>query len=56
MELPGDIRKKLEDGGWRFDQLPAARNDATMWETVKSECNFTSPELSELKNARCPGS
>jgi hypothetical protein len=25
-----------------------------MWETVKSECNFTSPELSELKNARCP--
>ena len=54
MELPGDIRKKLEDGGWRFDQLPAM-DGAIMWETVKSECNFTSPELSELKNARCPG-
>jgi hypothetical protein len=53
MELPGDIRKKLEDGRWRFDQLPAM-DGAIMWETVKSECNFTSPELSELKNARCP--
>jgi hypothetical protein len=40
--LPVSIQGKLEDGGWRFDQLPA-RDDKAVWETVKSECNFTSP-------------
>ena len=48
------IQGKLTSGEWRFDQLPT-RDDATMWQDVKNECNFTSPELSEVKNARCPG-
>ena len=53
--LPGRIQEKLDQGGWRFDQLPTTRDDGTSWSDVKSDCGFTSPELSELKNARCPG-
>jgi hypothetical protein len=48
------IQEKLASGGWGFHQLPTTRDDATMWQDVKTECNFSSPELSELKNTRCP--
>jgi hypothetical protein len=52
--LSDTLQRKLVNGGWRFDQLPI-RDDATSWKDVKEECGFSSAELSELKNARCPG-
>jgi hypothetical protein len=52
--LPEDIKKKLGKGDWRFDQLPL-RDDGTSWSDVQKDCDLLNSELSELKNARCPG-
>ena len=52
-EIGESIRTKLKDGGWEFNDLPV-RDDSTMWSEVKKECKLTNPELSRLKNNRCP--
>ena len=53
-QVPQDIGKLLTEGGWSFDQLPVVRDDSTSWADVKAECNLSSPQLSSLKNIRCP--
>jgi len=54
MNVPPPITVKLMNGGWRFDQLPKARNDINDWQNVQNDCQLTNPELCELKNIRCP--
>jgi hypothetical protein len=47
------IQEKLASGGWEFDDLPV-REESTMWDRVQDQCRLSDPELSRLKNTRCP--
>ena len=47
------IRGKLTNIGWTFEALPV-RDDSVLWNSVKEECALSTPELSMVKNTRCP--
>ena len=57
MEIPTKINTKLTDKGFTLEALPTDR-DTPDWETLKKECELTTPELFILKNiviAKQPG-
>jgi hypothetical protein len=53
-KLSKDIRKKLKDGKWGWNDLPL-RDNGMSWSDVEIGCGLTKQELSRVKNARCPG-
>ena len=48
------VANKLTTGGWEFEDLPAVRDESTLWAEVQHDCELSSQELSRVKNARCP--
>jgi hypothetical protein len=50
------IKRTSWSRGCEWKDLPRTRDDdAVSWSDVERECGLSKPELSRLKNARCPG-
>ena len=51
----GEAKRKIQENNFAFHDLPADRNDASIWNRLlDAPYNLSVPELSALKNDRCP--
>ena len=51
----GEAKRKIQENNFAFDDLPDDRNDVSIWNRLlDAPYNLSIPELSALKNDRCP--
>ena len=51
----GEAKRKIQENNFAFDDLPDNRNDFSIWNRLlDAPYNLSVPELSALKNDRCP--
>ena len=50
-----EAKRKIQENNFPFDDLPDDRNDVSIWNRLLDmPYNLSVPELSALKNDRCP--
>jgi hypothetical protein len=51
--IPEQLQSKLAAAGYTRDNLPNTR-ETKDWSIVQTDCNFSNPELIQLKNVLFP--